>query len=229
MNAKALIRELRRKFAAAANAERARQMQAYMKSEMPYYGIPAPLLRTICRETFAAIDLSSREEWQDAVLALWRGAKFREERYAAIGLCADRRAGAWQTIEVLPMYEEMIVSGAWWDTVDAIATNRLGELLRNSPREMRRQMLRWSTDQNLWKRRGAILCQLKFKTATDLDLLYRLIEPSLASKEFFLRKAIGWALRQYAWTDAAEVRRYVRENEARLSGLTKREALKNIA
>ena len=89
-------------------------------------------------------------------------------------------------------------------------------------------MLGWSRDENMWKRRSAILCQIKAKAATDLDLLYACIEPSLDSTEFFLRKAIGWALREYGWTDPAEVRRYVAANEARLSGLSRREALKNI-
>jgi len=82
--------------------------------------------------------------------------------------------------------------------VDAIAGHRLGRLLRLFPREMRRQMLAWSRSDDLWKRRSAILCQLTFKKDTDLELLYATIEPALDSKEFFLRKAIGWALRQYA-------------------------------
>jgi 3-methyladenine DNA glycosylase AlkD len=93
---------------------------------------------------------------------------------------------------------------------------------------MRRRMLSWSTSTDLWKRRTSILCQLGFKAETDLDLLYACIEPSLGSPEFFLRKAIGWALRQYAWTDDAEVKRYVRLHRARLSALSYREALKNI-
>jgi len=86
----------------------------------------------------------------------------------------------------------------------------------------------WSTDDDMWKRRCAILCQNRAKRATDLAPLYDCIEPSLESKEFFLRKAIGWALRAYAWTDPDEVRRYVTENAERLSGLSRREALKNI-
>jgi 3-methyladenine DNA glycosylase AlkD len=93
---------------------------------------------------------------------------------------------------------------------------------------MRREMRAWSRSDDLWKRRSAILCQLTFKKDTDLDLLYAVIEPALASREFFLRKAIGWALRQYAWTDPREIRRYVREREEQLSPLSKREALKNI-
>jgi 3-methyladenine DNA glycosylase AlkD len=93
---------------------------------------------------------------------------------------------------------------------------------------MRKEMLAWSRSDDLWKRRSAILCQLTFKKATDLDLLYATIEPALSSKEFFLRKAIGWALRQHAWTDPEEIRRYVREHEEELSPLSKREALKNV-
>src|SRR5947209_421258 len=87
---------------------------------------------------------------------------------------------------------------------------------------------KWSTHPNLWKRRVSIICQLKFKRETDLDLLYSNIEPNLADRDFFIRKAIGWALRQYAWTDPQEVARYVRAHDSQLSGLSRREALKNI-
>ena len=127
------------------------------------------------------------------------------------------------------MYEEMIVTGAWWDYVDVIAIHRIGEyLLRDYPSRMKKTMRRWSAGEDLWKRRTSILCQITFKSDTDLDLLYDCIRPSLASREFFLRKAIGWALRQYAWTNPKEVKRYVREHEDELSGLSKREALKNV-
>jgi 3-methyladenine DNA glycosylase AlkD len=85
-----------------------------------------------------------------------------------------------------------------------------------------------TADHDLWKRRVSIICQLKFKRETDLELLYANIEPNLTDRDFFIRKAIGWALRQYAWTDPIEIARYVRSNESRLSGLSKREALKNI-
>jgi 3-methyladenine DNA glycosylase AlkD len=88
-------------------------------------------------------------------------------------------------------------------------------------------MLAWSRAKDMWKRRSAILCQLSFKNETDLDLLYACIEPSLGSKEFFLQKAIGWALRQYAWTNPREVQRYVRAHADEMSPLSKREALKN--
>jgi 3-methyladenine DNA glycosylase AlkD len=220
-----IARELRR----AADPVRAAGAQAYMKSEMPFLGVAMTPLRKICKEAFAAHPLDSPAAWRNEVLAMWRNARFREERYAAIELTGLKRYRGYQTLDALPMYEEMIVTGAWWDYVDVIAIHRVGEfLVRDFPRPMKRTMRRWSTDDDLWKRRTSILCQVTFKRDTDLDLLYGCIEPSLPSKEFFLRKAIGWALRSYAWTDPAEVQRYVRRHEKQLSPLSRREALKNL-
>jgi 3-methyladenine DNA glycosylase AlkD len=148
--------------------------------------------------------------------------------HAAIGLTCFRLYRPFQTLKTLVMYEEMIVTGAWWDFVDSIASKQLGGLLRSYPGRMRKTMLKWSRCADMWKRRSAIICQLGFKGETDLELLYGCIEPSLSSKEFFLQKAIGWALRQYAWNDPREVARHVREHEEELSPLSRREALKNI-
>ncbi len=201
-------------------------MQAYMKSAMPYHGVPTPALRSLCNRLFIEHSFSTDTDWREACLTLWRGAQFREERYAAIELTGHRLYRTWQTMATLPMYEEMIVTGAWWDYVDAIATQRLGVLLKSYPKKMSKKMLQWSRSRDLWKRRGAILCQLHFKHETDLNLLYSCIEPALDSREFFLRKAIGWALRQYAWTNPEEVRRYCATHQ--LSKLSRREALKNI-
>ncbi|MBO9516571.1 MAG: DNA alkylation repair protein [Porphyrobacter sp.] len=220
---------LRAALTEAADSSRAPGMQAYMKSAMPYLGVSAVPLRKVCRNLFADLSWPDTSAWQADVLAIWRNAEFREERYAAIELTGARGARAFQRLGALGMYEEMIVSGAWWDYVDSIVGQRFWPILKVEGEPMRQTMLAWSTDSDIWKRRSAILCQLKGKQETDLDLLYACIEPSLDSKEFFLRKAIGWALRQYAWTDPAEVRRYVAENTERLSGLSRREALKNIA
>jgi 3-methyladenine DNA glycosylase AlkD len=228
VTASTLARDLRAALAKVAEPERAAPMQAYAKSAMPFLGVTTPVRRRVCRALFDGVDVPTAAAWRRAVLGLWRSARYREERYAAIDLTEARRFDRFQDLAALPMYEEMIVTGAWWDYVDAIAGHRLGTLLRRFPREMRKEMLAWSRSDDLWKRRSAILCQLTFKKATDLDLLYAAIEPALASKEFFLRKAIGWALRQYAWTDPKEVRRYVREHEKELSLLSKREALKNL-
>jgi 3-methyladenine DNA glycosylase AlkD len=227
LSAAILGRDLRKALAAAAEPERAAPMQAYAKSDLPFLGVTAVPLRRVCREVFGDLDLPGAAAWRRAVLGLWRDARFREERYCAIELTGVRRFDRFQDLAALPMYEEMIVTGAWWDLVDGIAGHRLGLLLRRFPREMRKEMLAWSRSDDLWKRRSAILCQLTFKKDTDLGLLYAVIEPALGSKEFFLRKAIGWALRQLAWTDPKEVRRYVREHEKELSPLSRREALKH--
>jgi 3-methyladenine DNA glycosylase AlkD len=223
-----LLPVLRRELAAAGDPARAAGARAYMKSAMPFHGVDVKTLRAICRRVFAAHPVVNAAPWRREVLAVWRGAMFREERYAAIERTGDRRARPFQTMAALPMYEEMIVTGAWWDLVDALAAKRLGEILRNEPAPMRKAMRAWSRGDDIWKRRSAILCQITFKKDTDLDLLFALIEPSLPSKEFFLSKAIGWALRSYAWTDAKPIVAYVGKNRARLSPLSAREALKNV-
>jgi len=225
---RSLLANLRRELAADADPARAPLMQAYMKSAMPYHGVSSPRRRLVCRTVFAEVDFPSVDAWRRTVLSIWRRASHREERYAAIELTEIKRFAPFQTMGALPMYEEMIVSVAWWDCVDAIATHRLGFLLRRYPAAMRRKMLAWSRSKDMWKRRSAILCQIQFKKDTDPDLLYACIEPSLPSREFFLRKAIGWALRQYAWADPREVRRYVAAHQIALSNFSKREALKNI-
>ncbi|HKW72054.1 MAG TPA: DNA alkylation repair protein [Candidatus Dormibacteraeota bacterium] len=212
--------------AAAGNPTRAAGIQAYMKSTMPYYGVNMPELRAMTRTLFATSPMSCRE-WHETILQLWRGARRREERYVAQILLEMKPIRECLTPRDMTWLEEMVVTGAWWDLVDELATI-IGDVLRRYPEQMRPLMRKWSTDPNLWKRRVSIICQLRFKRDTDVELLYANIEPNLADRDFFVRKAIGWALRQYAWTDPQEVARYVRENESRLNGLSKREALKNI-
>jgi 3-methyladenine DNA glycosylase AlkD len=225
---RALVSAVRSELAARADPARAPQMQAYMKSAMPFRGVPAPGQREIARRVFAEHPLASLGEWLDTVLELWREAAFREERYMAIGLTGDRRYRDHRTPEVLPLYEELVVTGAWWDLVDGVATQRLGELFASYASAMRPEMLAWSRDDSLWKRRSSIICQIKLKTKTDRGLLYACIEPNLGDGDFSIRKAIGWALRALAYTDPEEVVHYVEEKGDRLSPLSKREALKNI-
>jgi len=236
-----LVKEVRNRLRQTGDPKRAAEMQRYMKSEMPYRGVSAPGQRLIWRTVFPAHPLGSFAEWQAVALELWREAAYREERYAAVALTDLKTYAAYRTFAALPMLEEMIVTGAWWDYVDALATHHLGDVLRaelqaSKGARMRALLLRWARGDNLWKRRAAILCQIRFKTETDLRLLYGCIEPSLLSPasptrdirhDFFIRKAIGWALRQYAWTGAGEVRRYVAAHRDRLSPLSVREALKN--
>jgi 3-methyladenine DNA glycosylase AlkD len=224
-----LLALLRTELANAANPDKAPQMQAYMKSAMPFHGVPSTAMRQVAKQAFKDLVFDDAKQWQREVLAIWRGARFREERYCAIELTGLRAARAFHTPDVMAMYEELIVTGAWWDYVDVLASNRVGDyILRKHPAPLKKLMRAWSTSDDLWKRRTSIICQLRFKEQTDVELLYACIEPSLPSKEFFLRKAIGWALREYAKHDAREITRYVNKNRARLSGLSVREALKNV-
>jgi 3-methyladenine DNA glycosylase AlkD len=211
-----------------ADPSKAPGMRAYMKSEMPYRRVPVPLMRRVCREVFRKREFRSRGAWRREVLELWTGARYREERYAAIELTDDPRARPYQTPGLLPLYERIIVEGAWWDYVDAVAVHRLGPILEAAPGPVRKILGEWSRGMNLWKRRSAILSQITLKERTDLGFLYRCIEPSLGSGEFFLQKAIGWALREHAWTDPREIVGYVRKHRDQLPRLAKREALKNV-
>jgi 3-methyladenine DNA glycosylase AlkD len=205
---------------------KAEAMRAYMKSTMPFLGVQAVARRTALKRVFADHRLDTAPEWRRAVLSLWRDAEYREERYAAIELSGYHFYREFQTLYTVPMYEEMIVSGAWWDLVDELATHRMGGLLTAFPDSMRPLMLDWAHGDDLWKRRTAILCQNRFKQRTDTALLFACIQPSLSDNDFFARKAIGWALREYAKTNPGEVIRYVKAKG--ISGLSRREALKNL-
>lgn len=199
-----------------------------MKSAMPYRGVSNPIAQGVYREVFAAHSLATFDDWQSTVLALWDEATFREERYAAIGLIQFRAYSRFRTLDALPLIERLIVDGAWWDLVDGLATQTVGELLRNHPEPMCSTLLAWSRGTDPWLRRTSIICQVSFKRATDQQLLYACIEPSLAERGFFLRKAIGWALREYAKAMPEAVRQYVREHAHDLSALSRREALKHL-
>jgi 3-methyladenine DNA glycosylase AlkD len=201
-------------------------MQRYMKSTMPYRGVQVPLVRRVCREVFAAHPLPDRDSWEAAVLDLWRGARFREERYAAVELSGDRLYRAHQDPDAVPIYEELIVTGAWWDYVDELAIRRLGPILRDHPRPLAGWMREWSRDPDLWKRRSSLICQVGSRGATDTGLLADCIDATMADPDFFIRKAIGWALREHGKVDPVWVRAFVEGRGGRLSALSRREALK---
>jgi 3-methyladenine DNA glycosylase AlkD len=204
-------------------------MQRYMKSTMPYRGLTSRVLREACRSVFEQFPLASEEDWRTTIRALWDEAAYREERYAALELVGYRQYAAFRSMRALSLYEYLIVSGAWWDLVDGLATHEVGDLLRRYPDDMRAQLLAWSRGDDAWLRRTSIICQVSFKRATDQALLYACIEPSLGERDFFLRKAIGWALREYAKSEPEAVRSYVAEHADQLSGLSRREALKYVA
>ena len=228
-----VVARLRHRLAESADPVRAPKMQAYMKSSMPFRGVPATPLRTICREVFDEHRVADRDDWTSAVRTLWDAARFREERYAAVQLTGHRYYRAYQDVSTLALYRHVVVTGGWWDYVDAVAGNRVGPILRAHPDEVTPMMRTWTVDDDLWVRRTALLCQLGSKAVTDTGLLTFVVEQNLEDsthgKEFFIRKAIGWALREHAKTDEAWVVGFVADHADRLSGLSRREALKGTS
>ncbi|GAA5002472.1 DNA alkylation repair protein [Actinopolymorpha pittospori] len=214
--------------ATVADPARAEPMRAYMKSAMPFRGVPSPELKSVCRHLLPAHPIARRGDWEATVLALWDDAAYREERYAALALTGHRLYRAWQDVAALSLYDHLTVTGAWWDFVDEIAANRVGPILAADPGGVGPLLLRWASDDDIWRRRVAILAQLKAKSRTDTELLRLCVEPSLGRPEFFLRKGIGWALREYAKTDPDWVRTYVATHFDRLAPLSRREAVKNL-
>ncbi|MEU5265437.1 DNA alkylation repair protein [Amycolatopsis sp. NPDC021455] len=222
-----LVKAVRAGLAEAADPGKAPAMRAYMKSAMPFRGVAKPQRSALLKRVLADHILPDRVTYSATVLQLWRTAEFREERYAAIDLSGYRAYRKWQDAGLIPMYEEMIVSGAWWDYVDELAIRRIGPILRSARARVTPVMLSWAAGRDLWRRRTAIICQVGAKEETDIDLLTRAIEPAIAEPEFFLRKGIGWALREYAKTAPDWVRSFVDEHPG-LSGLSRREALKHL-
>jgi 3-methyladenine DNA glycosylase AlkD len=188
-------------------------------------------VKVIAREVLRDHPVSTRGAWEATVRELWDRAGYREERYVALALLADRAYAGFRDPATMPLIDHLTVTGAWWDYVDVLAIRTVGPLVRAYPVELVPLMLGWARDGDLWRRRTAILHQVGTgragRPATDTDLLVRCIEPSLDRTEFFLRKAIGWALRDLAWHDPGWVQAYVRDHGTRLSGLSRREALKN--
>jgi 3-methyladenine DNA glycosylase AlkD len=159
------------------------------------------------------------------VRTLWREATHREHRYAASVLANTAAARRFRDLSALALYEEMIRTGAWWDHVDD-AAHRVGDLLLDHRPEMSPIVLRWAEDPDRWIRRSAIICQLGHRARTDTALLASTISANETDPDFFVRKAIGWALREYAKTDPLWVRRFIAGRD--LSPLSRREALRRL-
>jgi 3-methyladenine DNA glycosylase AlkD len=227
--ARALIAAVREGLAEHADPETAAQQQRYMKSAMPYRGLKTPLLRSVLRPLVAAHALTDRAQWEGTVRALWDQAAYREERYAAEAVAGDRRYWGYQDPGCLDLYEHLVVTGAWWDHVDLIAIHLIGPIQRSSRPALDATLRSWSTDSNLWRRRTAIIHQVGAGAAIDRELLVDCIVPNLADREFFIRKAIGWALRQHARIEPDWVREFVTAHEDRMSGLSRREATKHLS
>jgi 3-methyladenine DNA glycosylase AlkD len=196
-------------------------MQRYMKSAMPFRGVAKPGRAALLRELRLLL-----AEPDDVVVAadeLWDHAEFREERYVAISLARTLAPMP----QRLPMYRQWIVTGAWWDYVDEIASHLVGPVLRAASADVTPIIRSWTTDADRWLRRASIICQLGSKDRTDTELLTTAIESSITESDLFVRKGIGWALRQHAYTDPAWVSAFLASHPD-LSSLSLREASKHL-
>lgn len=219
---------VRAALATGGDPEIAAGQQRYMKSEMPYRGFPAPALRGRLEPLLATYVPDDRASWEATVRTLWDEAGFREERYAAIAIARHPAARQWLDPESMPLFQHLVITGAWWDHVDEIAQHLVGAALRAHRAELTPVLREWAVDDDLWIRRTAVICQLGARQDTDVDLLRYAIETNLEDRTFWLRKAIGWALRDYARTDPDWVRAEVEALGEQLSGLSRREALKHL-
>ncbi len=220
-----LIGAVRAALRGAAQPELARSMQAYMKSATPFLGVRVPVMRALTRAEAKRRPFTTSADLSDTILRLWREAGYREERYAAIALLDTPAARRLREPAALATLRELIVTGAWWDYVDELA-HRVGDLLLSWPAEVRPAVLSWTGSADRWLRRASIICQLGARDRTDVELLTTAIQSAIGDGDFFLRKAIGWALRDYARTDPAWVRSFAETRE--LSPLSRREALKHL-
>jgi 3-methyladenine DNA glycosylase AlkD len=220
-DATAVVEAARAGLAARADPAAAPGMEAYMKSAMPFLGVAAPARAAVLRELRPL--LTDRAVVRAAAEVLWDGAQAREERYVATAL-ARRLA---PESDRMAVHRHWIVTGAWWDHVDEIASRLVGPALRADPVSVTPVLRTWIRSPDRWLRRTAVICQLGSHERTDLSLLTEAIEANLDDGDFFLRKGIGWALRQYARTDPEWVRTFVAAHPA-LSALSRKEALKYL-
>lgn len=198
-------------------------MQAYMKDIAPFFGIKATPRRELLKEHIAVHGAPPLDELQ-AIARSAFACKEREMHHVALDLVMKYAKKL--TPEDLPWIEELITTKSWWDTVDALAVHVVGVILKRHPKEIARWNKRWINSKDLWLNRTAILFQARWKDDTDRALLFANIDRHAAHKDFFIRKAIGWALRELAATDPSAVKTFV--NSRKLSPLSEREALRKL-
>ncbi len=196
-------------------------MQRYMRDRFEFLGIKAPHRRALLREHWRAEGVPPVEDLPAICRGLW-SLPYREAQHAGIDLLQRRERAL--TADFVALAEELICGKAWWDTVDALASHTVGTLFARYPAARDAALPIWRCSDDLWLRRTTLLFQLGYKERTDRALLFELIRDNLGSKEFFINKAIGWALRALSKVDADAVRRFVEQTD--LVPLSRREALK---
>lgn len=216
------IDALRAQLTAAADPARAPAMRAYMRGQFDFLGVAAPARRKAAGPWIKSHDAAGPDVWLTLAERLWQEPE-REFQYVALDLLA--RHAAELPAAALPRLLALVTAKSWWDTVDGLAAWVIGGLVRGR-RQLQTEMDTLAGDSDFWLRRVAILHQLYWKRDTDAGRLFRYCSANAADPEFFIRKAIGWALREYAYTDAEAVRGFVAS--AALSPLSRREALKRI-
>lgn len=222
--ASTLLARLDDRLPTAGDPVRAAGMAAYMRDQFSFVGVPAPALRGLEREAFAGLPAPTPDDLRAVSHACWERAE-REYQYVAYDYL--RKYVARADAAFLPSLEFLITTKSWWDTVDALATRVAGGLVSRDP-ALVTAMDEWSRSPNVWLIRTAILHQLHYGEQTDTDRLFGYCRRQAAHDDFFVRKAIGWALRHYARTDPEAVRSFVHQNRSRLAPLSVKEAMKHL-
>lgn len=222
----AVVEFVQAELSAFADRDKAAQMAAYMKTDTEFYGIPSPQRRAVLKELKSRFAPTTAGECESMVRALW-ALPHREEKYMAIDVARAYRR--FITFDQLDLCQHMIVDGAWWDLVDIVASNLVGKIVLEDRERMRPILDDWIDGDDMWLRRTAIICHLGHKEQTDWAMLNEYCLRRAHEKEFFIRKAIGWALRQYARTDPETVTAFLIEHKDKLSGLSFREASKHLS
>ncbi|GGT42203.1 DNA alkylation repair protein [Streptomyces purpureus] len=211
-------------YGAAADHARAQEAAAYMKGVAPFLGIPTPERRALSR---TVLEGTARPDETDCAAIALRCFALPEREYHYFAVDYLRRHITRCTSGFLPVAHQLVRTVSWWDTVDALASHVVGGLV-HADRALARRMDDWIDDEDLWVARTALLHQLRFKDDTDTERLFAYCLRRAEDADFFLRKAIGWSLREYAKTDPDAVRAFVTAHRTRLSPLSVREALKNL-